>query len=86
MLHHMATILVCYGGHFEPPKYKNLLIWKNLMKFDERNPKNILIPPFLFLWQLQQSFSNRFRFFLAYLVQLDVDVVPNQFDQFLFGE
>jgi hypothetical protein len=30
MLHHMATILVCYGGHFEsnwPPKYKNPPIW-----------------------------------------------------------
>ena len=24
--------------------------------------------------------------FLAYLVPLDVDVVPNKFDQFLFGE
>jgi hypothetical protein len=24
--------------------------------------------------------------FLAHLVQLDVDVVPNKFDQFLFGE
>jgi hypothetical protein len=28
MLHHMATILVCYGGHFEPPKYKSLPIWE----------------------------------------------------------
>jgi hypothetical protein len=37
--------------------------WSNFMKIDERNPKNILIPPFLFQWQLQQSFSNRFRFF-----------------------
>jgi hypothetical protein len=25
-------------------------------------------------------------FFLAYLVPLDVDVVPNKFHQFLFGE
>jgi hypothetical protein len=33
------------------------------MKFDERNPKYFLIPPFLFTWQLQQSLSNRFRFF-----------------------
>jgi hypothetical protein len=24
--------------------------------------------------------------FLAYLVPLDVDAVPNKFDQFLFGE
>jgi hypothetical protein len=26
MLHHIATILVCYGGHFES-KYKNPPIW-----------------------------------------------------------
>jgi hypothetical protein len=25
-------------------------------------------------------------FFLAYLIPLDVDVVPNKFDQFLFDE
>jgi hypothetical protein len=37
-------------------------------------------------WHKNRSFSNRFRFFLAYLVQLDVDVIPNKFDQFLFGE
>jgi hypothetical protein len=27
MLHHMATILVCYGGPKWPPKYKNPPIW-----------------------------------------------------------
>jgi hypothetical protein len=30
MLHHMATILVCYGGHFEPKmaaKIQNPPIW-----------------------------------------------------------
>jgi hypothetical protein len=32
------------------------------------------------------SLSNRFRFFWAYLVPLDVDVVPTRFHQFLFGE
>jgi hypothetical protein len=34
MLHHMATILVCYGGHFESKmatQKKNPPIWK---KFD----------------------------------------------------
>jgi hypothetical protein len=36
--------------------------------------------------QLRQSLSNRFRFFLAYIVPLDVDVVPNKFDQFLLGK
>ena len=41
------------------------------------------IPPFLFPRQLRQNLSNRFRFFLAYLVPLDVDVVPIKIHQFL---
>ena len=37
-----------------------------------------LNPPFfLFPWQLRQSLSYRLRFFLAYLIQLDVDVTGN---------
>jgi hypothetical protein len=48
------------------------------MKFDERNQKKFKSPPpFLFPWQLRQSVSYRFRFFLAYLVPLDVDVTGN---------
>jgi hypothetical protein len=43
-------------------------------------------PLFLFPWQLRQSLSNRFRFVLAYLVPLYVDVVPIKCHQFLFGE
>jgi hypothetical protein len=39
--------------------------------------------PFLFPWQLGQSLSNPFRF-LAYLIPLDVDVLPIKFHQFLF--
>jgi hypothetical protein len=30
------------------------------MKFDERNPKQILIPPFLFPWQLRQGITITF--------------------------
>jgi hypothetical protein len=30
------------------------------MKLDERNPKKMLIPPFLFLWQLRQSYGGHF--------------------------
>jgi hypothetical protein len=56
---------------------------QSIMKFDERNPKCFLNPPFLFPWQLQQSLSNRSRLFLAYLVPLDVDVAPIKFHQFL---
>ena len=40
----------------------------------------------MFPWQLRQSLSNRFRFCLAYLVLLDVDVVPIKVHLFLFGE
>jgi hypothetical protein len=48
------------------------------MKFDERNHFFLEIPPFLFPWQLRQSFSYRFRLFLlAYLDPLDVDVTGN---------
>jgi hypothetical protein len=44
------------------------------MKFDEFFFKS---PLFLFPWQLRQSLSNRLRFILAYLIQLDVDVTGN---------
>jgi hypothetical protein len=47
------------------------------MKFDERNQKILEIPPFSFPWQLRQSLSYRFRFFLVYLVPLDVEVTGN---------
>jgi hypothetical protein len=43
-------------------------------------------PLFLFPWQLQQSLSNRFQFSWAYLVPLDVDIVPIKFHQFLLGK
>jgi hypothetical protein len=47
------------------------------MKFDEKS-NFFLNPPFLlFPWQLWQSLSKRLRFFLAYLIQLDVDVTGN---------
>jgi hypothetical protein len=38
---------------------------------------NLKSPFFLFPWQLRQSLSYRFRFFLSYLVPLDVDVTGN---------
>ena len=46
------------------------------MKFEERNKKKKK-SPFLFPWQLRQSLPCRFRFFLAYLVPLNVDVTGN---------
>jgi hypothetical protein len=46
---HMATIL----NFFNPPKSCHTLRWiflQSFMKFDERNPKKILFPLFLFPW------------------------------------
>jgi hypothetical protein len=45
----------------------------------------------LFFLSSAKSLSDTFlgdycRFFLAYIVPLDVDVVPNKFDQFLLGK
>ena len=65
-----------YGG------YSCKVSW-SLMKGIQNYFKS---PLFLFPWQLQQSLSNRFRFFWAYLVPLDVDIVPIKFHQFLFGK
>ena len=39
--------------------------------------KKLKSPLFSFPWQLWQSLSYRFQFFLAYLVPLDVDVTGN---------
>ena len=59
----MATAAIL---HFLNPKSCHTLRWiflQSFMKFDERNQKFFLILPFLFLWQLQQSLSNRFHLF-----------------------
>jgi hypothetical protein len=43
-------------------------------------------PPFFVSMATAATFVQPFPNFLAYLVSLDVDVIPNTFDQFLFGE
>jgi hypothetical protein len=48
--------------------------------------KKILNPPFFVSMAMASKFVQPIPIFLAYLVPLDVDVVPNKFDQFLFGE
>jgi hypothetical protein len=56
-----------------------LTLWiflQSLTKFDEKNKKKILIPPFSFPWQLRQNLSNRFRFF--WLISLFSKWVPFQ--------
>jgi hypothetical protein len=50
---------------FQPAKSCHTLWWiflQSFMKFDERNPF-FFKSPFFVPWQLQQSLSNRFRFF-----------------------
>jgi hypothetical protein len=48
--------------------------------------QNFLNPPFFVSMATASKFVQPIPIFLAYLVPLDVDVVPNKFDQFLFGE
>jgi hypothetical protein len=55
------------------------------MKFDERN-QFFLIPPFFVSMATVAKFVQSIPIFLAYLVPLDVSVVPIKFQQFLFGE
>ena len=50
---------------FQPAKSCHTIWWiflQSFMKFDERNPF-FFKSPFFVPWQLQQSLSNRFRFF-----------------------
>ena len=61
----MATAAIL--NFFNPLKSCHTLRWiflQSFMKFDERNPIFFYIPPFLFPWQLRQSLSNRFQFWL----------------------
>jgi hypothetical protein len=55
------------------------------MKFDKRN-KTKLIPPFFVSMPTAAKFVQPIPIVLAYLVPLDVDVVPIKFHQLLFGE
>jgi hypothetical protein len=54
------------------------------MKFDERNPNCFLNPPFFVSMATAAKFVQPIPICLAYLVPLDVDVVPIKFHQFLF--
>jgi hypothetical protein len=82
----MATVAILI--FFQPPKSCHTLRWiflQSFMKFDERNPF-FLSPLFCFYGNCGKVCPTDSDFFWAYLVLLDVDVVPNKFDQFLLGE
>ena len=67
---------------FSTPKSCHTLRWiflQSFMKFDERNPKIVLMPLFCFYGNCGKMCPTDSDFFLAYLVPLDVDVVPNNF-------
>jgi hypothetical protein len=68
---------------FNPPKAAFL---QSFMKFDERNPIFFLNPLFFVSMATATKFVQQIPIFLAYLVPLDVDVVPIKLHQFLFGE
>ena len=53
------------------------------MKFDEKNTKKIK-SPFLISMATAAKFVQPIPIFLAYLIPLDVDVVPIEFHLFLF--
>ena len=53
------------------------------MKFDEKNPKQFLIPPFFVSMVTLAKFVQPIPIYLAYLLPLDVDVVPNKFHQLI---
>jgi hypothetical protein len=55
------------------------------MKFDQRNNKKIKSPFFVSM-ATAAKFVQPIPIVLAYLVPLNVDVVPIKFHQFLFGE
>ena len=58
-------------------------------KFHEvwwKESKHLLNPPFFVSMATTVKFVQPIPIFLAYLVPLDVDVVPIKFDQFLFCE
>ena len=58
-------------------------------KFDEvwwKKSKLFLNPPFIVSLATAAKFVQPIPIYLAYLVPLDVDVVPIKFHQFLFGE
>ena len=80
------------GRHFDffqRSKSCHTLRWvflQSFMKFDERNPILFLNPFFFASMATAAKFVQPIPICLAYLVPLDVDVVPIKFHQFLFGE
>ena len=82
----MATAVVL--NLFNPQKLPHTTV-DIPTKFHEvwwKESQKMFIPPFFVSMATAAKFVQPIPIFLAYLVPLDVDVVPNKFDQFLFRE
>ena len=85
----MATATILNFFQPPPPKSCHTLRWiflQSFMKFDERNSNIFLNPPFFVSMATVAKFVQPIPICLAYLVPLDVDVVPIKFHQIQFGE
>ena len=83
-----AAILNLFNPPTPSPKTCHTLWWiflQSFMKLDERNPI-FFNPPFFVSMATVEKCVQPIPICLAYLIPLDVDVVPNKFHQFLFGE
>ena len=80
-----AAIFICSTP---PPQSCHTLRWiflQSFMKFDERNPTFFKTPLFVSM-ATAAKFVQPIPIFLSYIVPLDVDAVPINVHQFLFGE
>ena len=83
------SITAAILNFFQPLKGCHTLRWiflQSLMKFDEKESKKVFYHPFFVSMATAAKFVQLIPIFLAYLVPLDVDVVPIKFHQFLFGK
>jgi hypothetical protein len=80
----MAAILNFFNPP-HPPKSCYTLRWIFLQSF-MKGIKKKLNPPCFVSMATAEKFVQPIPIFLAYLVPLDVDVVPYKFHQFLFCE
>jgi hypothetical protein len=83
-----AAILNLFNPLPPPKKSCHTLQWiflQSFLKFDERNPIYFKSPLFVSM-ATAANFVQPIPIVLAYLVPLDVGVVPIKFHQFLFGE
>ena len=83
----MATAAIL--NFFNPPQqlpHTTVDIPTKLYEVWWKESKKVFNPPFFVSLAIAAKFVQPIPIFLAYLVPLDVDVVPIKFAHFLFGE